>query len=641
MPAPSEGEALSPSTEAEPAPAKKSATMRGRAIPFGDEWIVNQNSIERYALPEGYAGFYETPYSTRAEVADVRLVPPTKGQGLANTIIVETKDLLGTAEIVLPVLKDGGAKEEMRIEVLVVDQVSQAYRTYLARNIKKMFPTSSVNVLVANSQTAVVNGFVERSEHVQPIVDLVRGFLAARVAQAPDAVTVVNALRVVGAMQVQLKVLIAEVQRSKTRDLGFDWNYFGTTANPWMAAASGATGSFSNRILGINSTSGLATSLGSTASGGSNLNFVINRNGQVAFQGFMRALVTNNLAKILAEPNLVTTSGQPAYFNVGGQVPVLTPQGNGTIAIQYRDFGTNLRFVPTVLGEGRVRLEVRPEVSDLNFGNGVQLGNIIVPGFDVRVAETTVEMEAGQSFVVAGLLQKRVIANANKLPLIADIPLAGALFQNKSYRQIETEIMIMVTPHLVDAVDQAPCDLPGRESRVPNDIEYYLGSKFEPPCFSDPYKGHIKNWAHNVPDPQPVPVPMYDRNGAGTGVPNSTGLYQQQSMPAMDQQINSTVPMEPVPVGTDLTPPEGTDLPAPVAPEATATPTDQTELVPVPQKKANELPGVEGSQASLPALPTIAVPETEFTPVNSPSAQSRPVRPSRSAWRRGTTSGWR
>ncbi|MBY0585562.1 hypothetical protein K2X85_00185 [bacterium] len=597
--------------------------MRGRAIPFGEEWIVNQNSIERYALPEGFTGFYETPYSTRAEVADVRLVPPAKGQGLANTMIVETKDLLGTAEIVMPVLNADGSRDEKRIEILVVDQVSQAYRTYLAANIKKMFPTSSVNVLVANSQTAVVNGFVERSEHVQPIVDLVRGFLAARVAQSPDAVTVVNALRVVGSMQVQLKVMIAEVQRSKTRDLGFDWNYFGTTGSPWLAAASGAAGSFSNRIIGVNSTTGLATSLSSTASGGANLNYVINRNGQVAFQGFMRALVTNNLAKILAEPNLVTTSGQPAYFNVGGQVPVLTPQGNGTISIQYRDFGTNLRFVPTVLGDGRVRLEVRPEVSDLNFGNGVQLGNIIVPGFDVRVAETTVEMEAGQSFVVAGLLQKRVIANANKFPLVSEIPLAGALFQNKSYRQIETEIMIMVTPHLVDALDQAPCNLPGRESRVPNDIEYYLGSKFEPPCFGDPYKGHIKNWAHNGPEPQPTAVPMYDRYGAGTGVPNSTGMDQQ--LPASDQQINGMIPMEPVPTGSEITPPPGTELPTPEPPKPALEPVEQT---------SNKV-----GPTDLPSLRTAAVPETEFAPVAEPAP--RPTRPSRSAWRRGTTTGWR
>jgi Flp pilus assembly secretin CpaC len=614
---------------------KKPPVMRGKAVPFENEWIVNLNSIERYALPPGFTGFYETPYSTRAEIADVRLVPPAKGQGLANTFILETKDLLGTADIVFPVLMEDGSKQEKRIEILVVDQVSQAYRSYLLANIKKMFPTSSVDVLVANSQTAVLNGYVERTEHVAPIVDLVRGFLAARVAQSPDAITVVNALRVVGAMQVQLKVLIAEVQRSKTRDLGFDWNYFGTTANPWLGAASAATGSFSNRLLGANTTNGLTTSLGSTASGGANLNFVINRNGQAVFQGFLRALVTNNLAKILAEPNLVTTSGQPAYFNVGGQVPVLTPQGNGTIAIQYRDFGTNLRFVPTVLGEGRVRLEVRPEVSDLNFGNGVQLGNIIVPGFDVRVAETTIEMEAGQSFVVAGLLQKRVIANANKFPVVADIPLAGTLFQNKSYRQIETEIMIMVTPHLVEALDQAPCELPGRESRTPNDIEYYLGSKFEPPCFGDPYKGHIKNWANNVPDPQPVPVPMYDRQSSG--IPNNNSMM---GGPIMDQPINSTIPLQQAPADAELVPPNGTELPTPEVP------TETIEAVPSPgsETNANEIPrnygvgyrGLPETDAPVPTLPAVAVPETEFTPVSAP-----PKRPVRSAWRRGGTTGWR
>jgi Flp pilus assembly secretin CpaC len=499
----------------EPAPIKKAIVMRGRAIPAGEgeEWIVNQNTVERYSLPadQGILGFYETPYSTRQEIADIRIVPPPKGQGLANTIILETKDLLGTADVVLPVLKTGGVKEEIRVEILVIDQVSNAYRSYLKSNIKKMFPTAVVDVVIANKQTAVLNGYVERAEHVAPIENLVRGFLAAMVASAPDAVTVVNALRVVGSMQVQLRVMICEVQRNKVRDLGFDWNAISTASNP-LGAISLSTANFGNRLFGADN-NGNILPLGSSSTGNANGSFVILNNGQVAFQGYIRALVTNNLAKILAEPNLVTMSGQPAYFNVGGQVPVLTPQGNGTIGVVYHDFGTNLRFVPTVLGEGRVRLEVRPEVSDLNFNNGVTLNNITIPGVDVRVAETTVEMENGQTFVVAGLIQKRIIGEARKIPGLGDVPVAGALFQNKSYRQTETEVMIMITPHLVEAMDQATCELPGKESRVPNDIEYYLGSKFEPPCYNDPYRGHIRGWWNNVPGPQAQPVPPYDNYG--------------------------------------------------------------------------------------------------------------------------------
>lgn len=661
--APANSESLTPNASTDavpPAPAGeqeavlpngKKVVMRGRPIPIGQEWVVNQNSIERYALPEGYKGFYETPYSTRQEVADIRLVPPAPGTGLANTVILETQDLLGTAEIVLPVVFANGDRKEERIELLVIDQVSNAYRLYLQNQIKKMFPTSVVEVLILNSQTAVLKGYVERAEQVTPIENLVRGFLAAGVGAAPDSVTVVNTLRVVGAMEVQLRVMICEVQRSKMSELGFDWDWTNPSLNPpWLRAISNSTGAFGNRLAAAAIAGGAP--LSSSGQGVSNLNFVLSKNGQPMFLGFVRALVTNNLAKILAEPNLVTLSGQPAYFNVGGQVPVLTPQGNSTIGIQYRDFGTNLRFVPTVLGDGRIRLEVRPEVSDLNWSNGVEVNNIKVPGFDVRVAETTVEMDAGQSFVVAGLISKRVTAATSKLPFLGDLPVAGALFQNKNYKISETEVLIMVTPYLVDALDQAPCELPGRESRDPNDIEFYLGSKFEPPCFGDPYRGHIKAWRNNIPSPQPIPVPPYDRGLSHSvdGIPLDQTIANypsdaasltpiEESQPEIPSEMPPRKPSESAPAGSQFTPPTVDPLPRTVPPPTTS-------KLPSGPMSYEVSYGNRGS-TTVPEFPAV----NELTLVPSPppktpeedaaAAKSEFTPPRPQAWRKGNTGRWK
>jgi Flp pilus assembly secretin CpaC len=490
-------------------PVSELVFRQGKPLPEDDSMIMNLNTIEQFSVAPFKLA--QNPRSNREEIAEVRLVQPPAGK-LPDAFVVTTKDLIGTTEIILPLVKEGDPRPfERRIELLVIDQMSRAIQDYLKKQIKTIVPTSVVELVVANRSTAVVNGYVERAEHVQPIIDLVRGTLAQGIGAAPDAVTVVNALRVTGATQVQLKVVIAEVQRQKIRDLGFDWNWLNVSPNAWLAGASTATG--------LNPAGGGALGLplplvgGSTNIGQSNINFLLRDDGVNNFQAFLRALERNDLGKLLAEPVLTTTTGQPAYFNVGGQTPILLPQGNGTISIQYRDFGTNLRFVPTVLGEGRIRLEVRPEVSEVNQALSVVVNGISVPGFITRFAETTVEMETGQSLVIAGLIQKRVRAIRNKIPVLGDIPIAGAAFQNKNYEQTDTDLVILVTPHLVDALDHPPCELPGRESRIPNNVEYYLGSKFEPPCFGDPYRDHWKNHKAGIPSPTPMPVRPFDNYG--------------------------------------------------------------------------------------------------------------------------------
>lgn len=574
----------------------------GLPLPDGDAMNVPINTIERFSVAP--YRLFGPPRSTREEVATVTLVrppgdPPTQ---LADSFTITTFELVGATTIVLPLVKEGEAPFERRIELLVIDSISTAYKSYLEATIRRMFPTATVDILIANQQTAVINGFVDRAELVQPIEDLVRGFLAAGAGSTPDSVSVVNAMRVTGVQQVQLQVVIAEVNRQKQRDLGFDWQWLDLNPNGLRGALANTTGDLfprnaaqlSQLFPALTPAGGGTINFPNPQLAGANVPFVAFRGNNFAFWGFLRALIQNDMAKILAEPNLVSLSGQPAYFNVGGETPILIPQGNGTISIQYRPFGTNLRFVPTVLGDGRIRLEIRPEVSEIDPALAVTLNGINVPGFRSRTAETTIEMENGQTFAIAGLVQQRIQAFANKTPIMGDLPLVGWAFQNKQYLQLDTELLIMVTPHLAEPMNERPCKLPGRESRIPNDLEFFLGSKFEPPCFEDPYKNHYKNHFDKVKPPHPVANTPYDNYGKPE--------YDMMPVPADARMLPTETPAPPAPPAPADTLEAAPAAPAAPAPVPTA-PAPNAYLEPPVEPGAGDLD--EGAGEVVPPPPPV------------------------------------
>ena len=451
------------------------------------------------------------PYSTRKEVADVELTQVNDDKPAVEMpqILTITAAAQGESTIVLPLVDpQTGTTFERRLTVLVVDQISPAFREHMKATIRRLFPSVSVDIVVANGRTVLLTGMVDRAELVEVLVDFVRSSLnnvQRPNGQAGGGVEVVNALRVVDAMQVQLKVVFASVNRTRLRELGLSWR--------WEDLSPPLTGS-------------LALQLPGNPGPGSTLPFFVTRAGVFSFLGFVQALETQGLGKILAEPTVTAMSGTPAFFNAGQNFPIVPPgstvigNGGGTIGgggVIFVPIGTNLRYVPTVLGNGRIRLEVRPEVSE--FVRDVPTpGGGTAPVVAQRVVETTVELESGQTFVLAGLTRQQTSATTDKLPFIADIPLIGWAFQQKRYRQEEEELVIMVTPYFADGLNEAPCKLPGRESRIPNDVEFYLGSKFEPPCFNDPYIG---DWRKDWVAPTVHAVPPYDNRG----LPDPSLLY--------------------------------------------------------------------------------------------------------------------
>jgi pilus assembly protein CpaC len=196
--------------------------------------------------------------------------------------------------------------------------------------------------------------------------------------------------------------------------------------------------------------------------------------GAATWTGLVDALEEDSLIKVLAEPTLITLSGQPANFLAGGEFPVPVPQGLGTAAIEYKSFGVGLAFTPIVLSKDKINIKVNPEVSDLDFSTAVQFQGFIVPGLRTRRASTTIELGDGQSFAIAGLLKNNVRSIVNKFPLLGDIPILGALFQSKEFQREETELIIIVTPHLVKPTDIERQPLPTDFYTEPNDAQFYL-----------------------------------------------------------------------------------------------------------------------------------------------------------------------
>ncbi|MDF3202581.1 MULTISPECIES: type II and III secretion system protein family protein [unclassified Pseudomonas] len=241
----------------------------------------------------------------------------------------------------------------------------------------------------------------------------------------------VNTTEYAGAAQVNLRVRFAEVSRSELLHYGVNWN----------AMFSNGTFSF-GLITGGPLAAATAGGLAAAGSGSGNTNI----------DGMLDALQANGILQILAEPNITAMTGQTASFLAGGEVAIPVPVNRDLVGIEYKSFGVSLLFNPTLLPNGRIALQVRPEVSSVVSGGTVDFGNFHVPSFSVRRADTRVEVGSGQTFAIAGLFQRESSQDIEKLPLLGDLPILGNLFRSKRFQRNETELVILITPYLVEPV---------------------------------------------------------------------------------------------------------------------------------------------------------------------------------------------
>ena len=323
--------------------------------------------------------------------------------------------------------------------------------------LKTEFPDANVQVR-RYSNSLVLSGFVDDPDHVSRIVRLAEDY-------SPK---VVNNLNVGGVQQIMLHVKVMEVSRTKLREIGFDFALFGQDYG-FVSSISG--------LIAASASGGTASAIGS------NIDYAL-FNGNDSFFAALKFLQQKDLMKILAEPKIVTVSGRPASFNVGGEFPITVPQSLGTVSIEYKKFGTQVDFVPLVLGNGNIRLEVFPRVSEIDSTRSVVVNNATVPGLRVREVNTGVEMKAGQTLALAGLVQDRIESQHLGVPYLSDLPYFGAAFRKVEERRNEVELLILVRPEFVDAMDahEVPPGGPGTNSCSPTDHELFWKGHIEVPC---------------------------------------------------------------------------------------------------------------------------------------------------------------
>jgi pilus assembly protein CpaC len=348
----------------------------------------------------------------------------------------------------------GGMTVAAPVSGAVTPAMAAAAQASIAQSVSG---ASDVIVRVAGNDL-VVTGMLPTAFAAQQAMAIVRAY-------AGEKAGVVNSTTVLGSIQVNVRVRIAEISRQVTRQLGFNWQALGN-GNGWrfgLRTGAGAIGVVNPLIpLGLTplTNAPVPNQIGAgITSGPWDANAVID------------ALAADSLISILAEPNLTAQSGETASFLAGGEFPIPiagnNSNGNTTITVEFKQFGVSLAVVPTVLAQNRLNLRIRPEVSQLSNNGAVNVplgnGTLTIPALTVRRAETTVELGSGQSFAIAGLLQRTSTDATNALPGVGEIPVLGALFKSNDFQRGESELVIIVTPYVVQPSSspqalQAPTD---------------------------------------------------------------------------------------------------------------------------------------------------------------------------------------
>jgi len=331
--------------------------------------------------------------------------------------------------------------------------------------MKAAMPESNISITTVG-QMAVLNGTVASPEDSAQAESLVRALLNPGVnTSEPGAVLKilpVNRLRTATPLQVTLKVRIAEVSRSLVRQIGVNLMATDSTSGFKFGVGQGSAGATSSSPFKVNNLTG-GTALGVA--------------GKLFGLDILSALdlaESDGLVSTLAEPNLTALSGETASFLAGGEFPIPVSQEQGSVTIEYKQYGVGLAFTPIVLADGRISMRVRPEVSELSNEGSLKLNGFNVPALTTRRAETTVELGSGQSFMIAGLLRNVNTNDVQKAPFLGDLPILGALFRSTSYRRSETELVIIVTPYLVRPTS-GQLALPTDGYRAPNAGEMVFG----------------------------------------------------------------------------------------------------------------------------------------------------------------------
>ncbi len=326
--------------------------------------------------------------------------------------------------------------------------------------LKEIMPRENIQVRSANDGI-VLSGSVSGPSKIALALDLAQRY-------APDRVT--NLLSVGGSQQVMLKVRFAEMQRSVAK-----------TLNSSIGLSTSSTGKLNSQAVvgsALTSTGALTTGQLVDRNGALGLSF---SSGAIAIDILLEALESKGLTRTLAEPNLVALSGTEASFLAGGEFPIPVAQNNnnGSITVDFKPFGVEMKFIPTVLDGDLINLVITTAVSAIDSTNTFSSGTITIPAFSRREASTSVEMKDGQSIAIAGLLQDDFRDLAGQVPWLGDVPILGALFRSADYSRSQSELVIIVTPYIVSPVDGDSLALPTDRVKLPSENDLFLFGNVE------------------------------------------------------------------------------------------------------------------------------------------------------------------
>ncbi len=352
-------------------------------------------------------------------IADVQVVSPRllfiNGIGAGETSIIAT---------------DANDNVILESTVNVTHNLSR-----FSRAVQDMAPNASIESSSADN-AIILKGKVDSPVVAEKLQRLASSFLQN------DNQRVINLLDTSGSDQVMLKVRIVELARSELKRFGINWESVLSAGNFVFGLGQGrdfmdATGSFVRDSVN-----------------GDNSFFGGYRNDNMTLNAAIDALEDDGLVSVLAEPNLTTRSGMEASFLAGGEIPIPVPGDDGTVTIEYREFGVSLQFTPVVLSKDKISLTVLPEVSALSEANAITGGDFgTIPSITTRRASTTVDLGSGQTFAIAGLLRNDQSNQISKFPFLGDVPVLGTLFRSSEYQNNQTELVILVTPYIVKPVN--------------------------------------------------------------------------------------------------------------------------------------------------------------------------------------------
>jgi pilus assembly protein CpaC len=436
--------------------------------------VQNQEIKQILRLKVGQSKVLRTPFAlTRISVAD---------PDIADLILISER------EIYINGLAPGVTNISMwgRSRFTSASVTVEADLTLLKEKLHQILPKEKIGVEAAGD-SIVLSGEVSGPVAQETALSLARAYVGEkRQAGGKEKETkLVNLMHVGGVQQVMLEVRIAEINRLVAEQIGINFTALSPSGNFGV-----------NQLNSLASVGALARTInpsfipqqgsGDSGAPGTVFQQLLSSNiqamagwkaGGILWTMFLNLLKQNNLGRVLAEPNLVTTSGQKASFLAGGQYPYPVPQpgaGGTAITIQFQQYGVQLEFTPTVLDDNKIAIKVHPTVSELDYTNAVNIANFVVPGLLSREMNTQVEVRDGQTFSIAGLLSDQSRNTINKFPVLGDIPVLGALFRSTQYQKKETELVALVTSHLVKPIPPGAGQLPTDKWIDPSDVDIYL-----------------------------------------------------------------------------------------------------------------------------------------------------------------------